>query len=443
VTRGIADPSTKSGPARRDEQRAFLVALTIIAIAGLVLRFTYVVLVRRDNPPLGDAFFYHYGAHLLVDGEGFVAPFQFFFAVGEPVQAADHPPLYLLFLSLPSFLGLRTATAHMLWSALLGTATVVVAGFLGRRVAGAAVGVIAAAIVALYPNIWAYDGALVSETLAIFVATATLLLGYRAWERPTVGRAMAVGLACGAATLARSELVLLVPGLLVPIVLLSRQRSMRERLRMLTAAVVIAGVVMAPWVIYNLTRFEHPVLLSSQLEPTLAGANCADTYEGSSLGFITNRCVADLDSTEDQSVTARIARDRAYRFVRNHVDRVPIVVAARIGRVTGLFRPGDQIEKDERYEGRERPLAIAGVVTFYPVAGGAVVGAIVLRRRKTVPLFPLLVVPAIVMLTVALTYGATRFRASAETSLAILAAVAVSALWARFVDARRSRTRAA
>jgi hypothetical protein len=42
--------------------------------------------------------------------------------------------------------------------------------------------------------------------------------------------------------------------------------------------------------------------------------------------------------------------------------------------------------------------------------------------------FPLLIVPAIVVITVAITYGSTRFRAVAEPSLVVLAAVAIDAL---------------
>ena len=72
-------------------------------------------------------------------------------------------------------------------------------------------------------------------------------------------------------------------------------------------------------------------------------------------------------------------------------------------------------------------MAIAGLIGSYIVTGLAIAGAVVLRRRRAAPVFPLLVLPLIALLTVAATYGTTRFRATAETSLAILAAVAVDA----------------
>jgi hypothetical protein len=114
------------------------------------------------------------------------------------------------------------------------------------------------------------------------------------------------------------------------------------------------------------------------------------------------------------------------------------VVAVRVGRVTGLYRPAQQVDVDVFLEGRERWLAIAGLVSYYCVAAGAIAGAIVLRRRRSPPLFPLLVLPGIVLVTVALTYGTTRFRAAAETSLAVLAAVALDALWTRIAASRRT-----
>src|SRR5438874_80986 len=107
--------------------------LALITLLGLAVRLVYVVGFHRNNGVWGDPFFYHYGANLFVHGEGFVAPLQFIIA-HHRVEAADHPPLYLLFLAVPSTFGIGTVFVHMLWSALLGTATVAVTGLLGRRV---------------------------------------------------------------------------------------------------------------------------------------------------------------------------------------------------------------------------------------------------------------------------------------------------------------------
>jgi hypothetical protein len=416
--------------------KQFSVRLGIITAIGLVVRLAYVS-VRQNNTLWGDAFVYHHGANLLVHGHGFIVPFQYL-VYGHSVQAADHPPLYTLFLALPSSIGLDTPLAHMIWSAFLGCTTVVVTGLLGRRVGGERVGLIAALIVAIAPNVWVYDGEVLSETLAILVATVVVLLAYRAWERPSVARVCALGAGCGVAALTRSELVLLIPALLWPVALLAARTtcSTRERLERAGLATIVALAVTVPWVGYNLTRFDHPVLLSSQLEATLAGANCGDTYAGPSLGLITNTCLGGTDPAADQSDNAQIFRHRAWDFANAHKTRMPLVAAARVGRVLGVFRPGQQIKVDRALEGRERGVARAGLLNTYLVEIGAIAG-LVLWRRRDVPRFPLVAVPAIVVVTVALTYGTNRFRASAETSLAVLAAVAVDALVQRLVDRRR------
>jgi 4-amino-4-deoxy-L-arabinose transferase-like glycosyltransferase len=419
------------------ERRRFIRGLAIITILGFAVRVAYVLLARRNHVPGGDAFFYHVGANLLVDGKGFIAPLPY--ALGARIQAADHPPLYMLYLAIPSVAGLRTAFEHVLWSTLLGTGTIVVTGVLGRRVGGFRVGLVAAILAAVYPNIWLHDGALLSETMAIFVATTALLLAYRAWDRPGIARTVALGAACGVAMLARSELVLLLPALFAPVILLAPGVALRQRLTRLAAGTAVALVIVAPWVGYNLTRFSHPVWLSSQFEATLAGANCRDTYHGPSLGSITSTCVKGIASTTDESEASVVLRDRARTFVRDNMGRVPVVAAARVGRVVGLYPPGRLIDVEVFFEGRERWLATLELITFYPVAIGAIAGAIVLRRRRTVPLFPLLALPAIVIFTVLVTYGSNRFRAPAETSLVVLAAIAVDALCRRWSRSRQPR----
>jgi 4-amino-4-deoxy-L-arabinose transferase-like glycosyltransferase len=437
---GVQDANpAEPPPAAERERRTFIRGLVLITVLGFAVRLAYVLIARRNHVPGGDAFFYHVGANLLVDGKGFIAPLPY--ALGAQIQAADHPPLYITFLAIPSAVGLRTALEHVLWSMLLGTGTIAVTGALGRRVAGVRVGLVAAALAAVYPNIWLHDGALLSETMAIFVATVTLLLAYRAWDQPSMGRIVALGAACGAAMLSRSELVLLLPALLAPVVLLAGEISLRERLTRLAAGTVVALVVVAPWVGYNLSRFSHPVLLSSQFEATLAGANCRDTYHGPSLGSITSTCVKGLDPTTDESEASVVLRDRAQDFVRDNLGRVPVVVAARVGRVVGVYPPDRLIDVEIFFEGRERWLATLELITFYPVAIGAIAGAVVLRRRRTVPLFPLLALPAIVIVTVAVTYGSNRFRAPAETSLVVLAAIAIDALWHRFPSRSRQPRR--
>ncbi len=402
-----------------------------VAFAALALRVAYVLVDRRDVNPMGDAYFYHAGANLLADGKGFIVPWLY---PAARLAAAEHPPLYMLFLSVPSVLGMHSVLTHVLWSCLLGTATVVVVGFVGRAVGGERVGVIAALIAALYPNIWAPDGMLQAETLAMFVTMLAVLLAYRYWRRPSWPRLVWLGAVCGAAALTRSELVLLIPFLVLPLALRTRVRSLRDRLVWFAAATLAAVLVIAPWSVYNATRFQHPIILSAQAGALLSAANCDSTYFGNLQGYFDIECTARIDRRElsehdDQSVEDLVNRRAAFAYVRGHLSRLPTVERVRLQRLVGLYHPSAYVRADVFFDGRDLWVSWAALWSFYGLALLSVAGTVVLLRRPKphVPLLPLLAPVATVVVTVLATYASTRFRATAEPSLAILAAVAIDA----------------
>jgi hypothetical protein len=124
-------------------------------------------------------------------------------------------------------------------------------------------------------------------------------------------------------------------------------------------------------------------------------------------------------------VVSHIYRDRALDYMSDHKGRVPFVVAARIGRTFGLYRPNDMVAYNVG-EGREEWVTRLGMVVYYPTLIAAIFGAVMLARRRTWRELYVVMVPVVaVVVSVAATYGQTRFRATAEPSLAILAAVGI------------------
>jgi hypothetical protein len=77
------------------------------------------------------------------------------------------------------------------------------------------------------------------------------------------------------------------------------------------------------------------------------------------------------------------------------------------------------------------------VFAYWALVPLAVVGAVRLRRMS-VPLAPLLVFFVAVVVLVAATFGAVRYRAPAEVPIVVFAAAGVDDLWAR-VRRRGSR----
>jgi Dolichyl-phosphate-mannose-protein mannosyltransferase len=416
-----------------DGGRTFRRTLIAIVLVGLAIRVAYVLAFRQHEPLEGDSIHYHVGAILLADGEGFIAPLA---AVkGVIFEAADHPPLYLLWLTLPSLVGLDGEVAHMLWTCVLGSASVVVIGLLGREMAGARVGLIAAGLAAIYPSIWSHDGMLLSESMAIFTVALVLLLAYRYWHQPSLIRILWLGAACGLAALTRPELILLAPFIVLPLVLITRPIDWRQKIKWLAVGGAATAVVLAPWVGYNLTRFEHPVFLSTGFEVTLRIGSCDEAYYGRLTGYFSFQCGDPNPSETDQSVRAIGYRKDALDYISDNKTRTPVVVLARWGRVAGVFRPAQQVRLEDLVENRESWVSWASMLTFYPIAVLAIAGGVVLRRRR-IPVFPLAALPVIVLISLTIAFGITRFRAIAEAALVVLAAVAIDA-GLRMLHARR------
>lgn len=415
--------------------RRWFVYLGVIAVGGLALRIAYVLITKNPRAVGGDSFYYHYGANLLVEGRGFPDPIQLL-KVHNETPGAAHPPGYLLALAIPSLFRLDTFLDHQIWSCVIGAGTVFLVGVTGREIAGNRVGLVAAVLAAVYPNVWFYDSVVMSETLILLTTTLAILVAYRFAKRPSLRLAVGLGIALGVAALTRAESILLVPLLLVPLALWLRDVDLRRRLQLLAVATGATLVTIAPWVGYNLLRFEHPVFLSSNLELTLLSANCDDTYYGPFLGFWALRCGTEFVPPKgDASVQERFYRAKVREYVSDHKGRVPVVVLAREGRAWAFMNAGQQITIDT-IEGKELNTSRIALGMYYALLAFSVVGVVALRRRR-VPLTPLLAVIGAVALTVGFVYGTTRFRAPAEIPLVLLGAVGIDAGIRRISTRRR------
>ncbi len=398
-----------------------------VGVLGLAVRLAHVIGQRHDEVG-GDAYYFHNQANLLADGHGYINPLVHAYS-GIERAAADHPPLYSTYLAVWSFLGVRSPFGHMIASALLGTATVVLVAAAGRRLGGNRVGVLAGVAAAVHPNLWLWDGMLLSETASAFTVALYLYLVVRFLDGPTAPRLAAVGASIGLAGLARSEMLLLVIGL---VALVPRLPRTARRPQAAAIAVVALIAVVLPWSAYNQGRFEHPVPLSTGAGLVLVSSNCDLTYEGPLIGYWSFVCSveggldAGTDPYEDASETDRALREVAVDFARDHPGRLPFVAAARLGRVVGLFRPIQQVGLLDQNEGAPRWIGEASLGSWYLLAGLAVVGARRLRRDRLGLLA--LAAPVITVLVVAVAvYGIWRFRAPGDVAVCLLAGVGFDA----------------
>lgn len=423
-------PSPNSPAPRLSPEATWRLGLGAICVGAFALRLVYVLVTRRDAPLTGDAFQFHNGANLLADGQGFIDPFAHSFGLLR--QTAQHPPLYLLVLALVSKLGLRSVLDHQVWSCVIGTGTVALVGMAGRQIGGKRLGLVAAGLAAVYPNLWMWDGLVLSETLGLFVTALIIVMAYRLWERKTVGAAALLGVACGLGALTRAEVALFLPAIVVPLVVAARDLDLKGRIQVLVVPALVAVALMAPWVAFNLSRFHHPPLgTSTEFAQTLVLANCDRTYYGDSLGSRAYSCLPGTDPSppagSDETDSAGLYRKVAIDYVRDHAARVPFVVLAREGRAWGVYQPFEQLRAETYLERRDLGVARAGYAFYVGLAGASVVGAVMLRRRG-VPLSPLLAVAATVAFAIAITFGQTRYRSAAEIVLVLLSSVTIEYL---------------
>jgi hypothetical protein len=390
-------------------------SLALIAAGALALRLLYALLLVRDAPLLGDALQFHLQANALADGLGYVQPFVLR-DTGVARVSADKPPLFPFLEAGVSLLGGRSWAWHHLVGVLAGTGTVVVCGLLGRKVARPAIGLLAAGIAALYPVLVATDGSLRSESVYALSIALVLLAALRLREAPSAGRAALLGVAIGVAALARSEALALLAILVLPL----------AGLRRTAIAGLACALVLTPWIARTWIALDHPVLVSTNVGGLLAGANCDSTYAGDMLGQWDYGCLP-APVHENEALESARQRDLGLRYAADHAGRLPVVLAARLGRSFELYRPNQNAHMESFYEGRDLTVAQAGTAAFYLLVLLAAYGAVVLRRRGG-PWAVLAAPVALVALTTLISYGFTRFRVAAEPGIVVLAAVGAAAL---------------
>jgi hypothetical protein len=316
-----------------------------------------------------------------------------------------------------------------------GLVTIVVLGLLGRRLGTWRTGVAASMIAAVYPNLWMNDGLVMSESVSVLAVSSTLLVAHDVLTADAPIRLRSVGLLgvlAGLSTLARSELGLLIPALAV--LLAVRTRTWRPTLLVVIGAVLAVG----PWVGFNLSRFEQPVLLTTNDGTTLLGAYCDASFYGPHVGSWSLPCqLEDPDYSMDEEPSVRSERQRALalEYARDNVRALPKVVAARVARTLDLYGFDGLVGMDVGEE-RYRWASWAGIVCWWVLAPLAVVGAVLSRRRMNSYVRWLLLVPVLaVAVTTVVFYGAHRIRSSMEPTVVLFAAIAVVA----GIDAARRR----
>lgn len=398
----------------------FAKLLGLIALGALAIRWWYAYDVR-DYLVQGDALTFHLVGQGLADGQGFVEHVP----PGGPT--AEHPPALFVLWGIVDKLGANGFLAHRMILGAIGVGTVVLLGLLGRRIGGDRLGLVAAALAAVYPMLWTAEGSLMSEGLYGCFLVGALLAATGVRARPTWQRAALLGALISLAALTRGEGLSLIVLLAIPVAILSRP-TWGGRLKLWGAALAACLVVLAPWTIFNLTRFEDPVLISTNSNGVFVGANCQETYHGALIGAWRFQCYTPRRPGEDEAQYFQRQRHIGIEYALDHTSRWPAVVAARLGRLLDVYR-FDQSVFFNSAEGRPAQWASRAIRAYWVVGVLALIGLVLLWRRRDRFALVVLGAPIMMVLLVGIAiYGGTRFRYGAEPSLVVLAAVTLLAV---------------
>ena len=235
--------------------------LWLLVAAAMGLRLAAVAVV--DGPDLVPASESGLTAANWVAGRGY--SFDFYgYRSDSPLQSFM-PPLFTAVVAACLLTPWPAAVFHVL-QAVLSTLTVLLIYLVGERLAGRAVGLLAAGLTAVYPPFLVLVDqptvpALNTFLLALWLWAVLCLAGETGRSRPTAWAALA-GLALGLCALSRPSAVSLLAVTLVALWLAPGARVRQWAVPALVTAVVL-GLTVAPWLARGLWVHGRPVWIST------------------------------------------------------------------------------------------------------------------------------------------------------------------------------------
>jgi hypothetical protein len=408
------DAPPPPSPTRRNSKR-FGASISVIVAIGFLLRLRYALSLGAVTG--GDAQWYSFGGLALSEGQGFVHPGRFHFW-GDTTVSYFKPPLWQGILAIPSWLlPDDPVLAQRLFACLIGSATILVIGLTVRKLAGPIAGIFAAALAAVYPNLVVLDGLLLVESIYGLTIAAILLATYRLLDNPSVSSAAALGTLFGFAALQRTDSLVLLLILFLP--LLWKMRGSEARtLKIASVSILCTFFVVVPWSIYATSTAATLVPIATNARESLVNDNCAETWFGPNAGYWSSRCL-NLPPSE-----------KGLSFAARNAESFPRLALQRIGRTFDFYEPAQNARFAALIDGRSPDLTLLGRVVWWMSLPLAIFGAFQCRRMK-IWLWPLL---SPIFLSIGLSvisHGETRFRVAAEIAIIMLAGIGIAQIGRR------------
>jgi len=421
-------------------ERRVLILILLVAAAVRLGWIWYVDNGAPQSDRSGDAYWYWYYGQEIAAGRGYVNPDSgmatAYYPVGFPAILA-----VLFWVTLHTPIPDNLLALTFLFQAAISVATVWLVFFIGQRLFGTTVGLVAAAVYAVFPNVVYQVATIQVETTFVFLTMAALavVVGHD-WSLGPPGwrRLAAFGVVLAAAFYVRPFSIWLVAGLLLAVV--ATGAGWRRAVLAASIPLAIVGVATVPWAVRNYARLDTLVVSSTNLGDTL----CIDRSMHATGGFQWATHEGCADSRLPEAERYRASTRKAISFVVHHPDRELLQIYRR-GRhmfandLDGILAVDTLSGTPFLTDGEYRAFGRLANGYFYAVVGVGVVGLlwlrkapVALRRLFLSGLLPLFVIPLLL-------WGNTRFHVPLLPFLSVLAAVTLCRAVGAIHEWRRAR----
>ncbi len=356
-----------------------------IVVVGVLLRLAWALYAARPPVGLHDPTFYTIFAESLAAGDGYRLPDgqpTAYYPVGYPAALAalywlgDHTLLPGDRVGLAVALNLAAAAISFVLIHRIGT-----------RLFDRRVGLLAAAGLALMPNLVFHSALALTETLFNTIALGAVLLVVETdWRRRAVPVLAGFGVMVGVAALVRPPSLLFLPVLVLAGWWAGRW-GWREALRSSAIPTVAALAVILPWSLRNADVMEAPILLSSNVGDNLCIGHNPDANGAFQMP---PSCLAgydDLVRPEYEVARDSNGRARALEFIREQPGEqlrlVPLRALHTFRNDTDGLRAAESYGEDPFIgDGLRTTLGVLANVTFFTTLLLGLAAVLALRGRR-------------------------------------------------------------
>ncbi|MCL4238838.1 MAG: glycosyltransferase family 39 protein [Anaerolineae bacterium] len=414
--------------------RRWLAAILLVTVLGrvaFILLFDHTLSLQTSG--------YDIYAVNVIEGRGYT---RFDDRAGD----SDLPPLYPFFLiGVYKTLG-RDPISVAVVQIGLDVLTALLLFWIGRRVAGEAVGLLATAFYGAYPYLLYQNLTLNDTGLFIFLLAASIAAAYRARDTRNWRWAAALGVACGLGALTKTLIVLILPLLAL---WWWRALGLRRAVMLGAASGIALLLVIAPWVVRNTRLHGELVLISTNSGSNLHQGNNACVADYLARGWDAQwvNCIELAPPELSETEADRWHREQALTYLREHPGEWPRLFWTKFWVlwspvIMPYDLPPDPYLVDDAVLQFHTPAFEAARVVhalyFTPLLILGIAG-LFLGWRDRRAIAPLAAVFVAITVAYLIFHPSTRYRSPADPFLFILAAYSVTRLWARIMAGRTRR----